>query len=362
MNILIISPERYQNFYTSKIQIANYLKRKHKVFFLNPYISIKEKKFFDENVHGIHLINLMSLNFISKFKDPTNHYINMINRRVLKIDLIWSFDTKRVDILEKLVSKTKIFHVTDEFKCKKSIKTINNSVDCILSVSKKLKRGFDTNKTFVVGHFIMENFLNFKPKSKKKYKNIVAITGNFHMKEFNAKLLKKLVEQNKKVTFYLIGPILKNHFKYILKLNKDRLNLLKKIINKKNVKIFGVKHPLEIIKIYKEVLCFLILYKKNMDNSHKILEFFSTGYPIFSNSKFESFESKYFIALKPNHFKKNGLLNFIESQNFKKNKYFNIKRQLAFKKSYKILINAILEFSKSKKISTIKKIQVKSPI
>ena len=110
MNILIISPERYQDFYTSKIHIANHLKKKHKVFFLNPYVSIKQNRILDEKLLGIHIINIISINFFSKFIDVKKHYIKMINNRISKIDMIWCFDTTRANLLEDLDSKTKLFH------------------------------------------------------------------------------------------------------------------------------------------------------------------------------------------------------------------------------------------------------------
>jgi hypothetical protein len=356
MNILIISPERYQNFYTSKIQIANYLKKKHKVFFLNPYLSLKENRVFDEKLSGVHIINIISLNFISKVIDPTKHYLKMINQRVSKIDLIWCFDTNRVNLFENLVSKTKLFHLTDNFTNKKSIKIINENSDCILSVSKKLIKGFNNKKTFLVGHFLMKNFIN--TKFKKKNNKIVAISGNFHMKEFNSKLLKKLVLENKKITFFLIGPIFKHHFKYKLELNKERVDDLEKIIKNDNVKVFGVLHPLNLIKLYKNVSCFCILYKKMMDNSHKINEFFSTGYPIISYSKFMSFKDKYFIMITRKHIKKNGLSNLIESKKFKENKYSYKKKSLVKNKTYEKLIETVIFFSKYKKLQLLKNIKI----
>ncbi|MDA7470789.1 hypothetical protein N8937_03230 [Candidatus Pelagibacter ubique] len=360
MNILIISPERYQDFYTSKIHIANHLKKKHKVFFLNPYASIKQDKILDEKLSGIHIINILSINFLSKFFDLKKHYVKMINNRVSKIDMIWCFDTNRANLLEDLDSKTKLFHLTDNFINKKSIEIINQNSDCILSVSKKLIKGFSKKKTFIVGHFIMKSFLNttFKIKTNK----IVAISGNFHMKEFNSKLLKKLVIQNKQITFFLVGPLLKKHFRYKLKFNKERVNDLNKIIKNKNVKVCGVLNTLNLIKLYKEINCFCIFYKKIMDNSHKILEFFSTGYPIISNSKFLSFKDKYFTMMSRKHTNKNELYKLIESKNFKENKYLYKKKLLVKEKTYDKLIETVLMFSKHKKLQFIKKIEIREVI
>ena len=362
MNVLIISPERYQNFYTSKIQIANLLKKKHNVFFLNPYLSIKEKKFSDERVSGIHIINILSVNFLYSVKDPINHYVNMIYKRVPKIDLIWSFDTNRANLFRNLNSKTKLFHVTDNFFNKKSIEIINKNSDCILTVSRKLKKGFDKKKVFVVGHFLMRNFLNTRFQVNKNEQQIIAISGNFHMKEFNSKLLKKLVNNKKKITFYLIGPILEDHFRYKLKLDKERVKDLNTIIQRKNVKIFGVLHPLKLIKLYKKISCFCILYKKRMDNSHKIFEFFSTGYPIISNSKFLSFKDDYFEMIFHKHTKENELLKLMQSKNFKQNKYSLKRKKLVKNKTYEKLIETVTRFSNKKNLKLFKQIEVEEKI
>ena len=208
----------------------------------------------------------------------------------------------------------------------------------------------------------MKDFLNAKFNIAKKTKNRVMIVGNFHMKEFNSKLLKKLVFKNKNLTFFLVGPILNNHFKYKLKLDSKRLKDLDTILNQKNVKFFGTLHPLKLIQLYKKVNCFCILYKKRMDNSHKILEFFSTGYPIISNSKFLSFKDIYFTFIYNEHTKKNNLFRLINSKKFRDNKYLYDKRKIVRNKTYDNLINTIITFAKNKNVKLLKKIEIQEVI
>ena len=350
MNILIISPEKFQKFHTSKIHIANYLQKKHNVFFLNPYSSIKELFCFHEKISKIKILNFFSINFLKFFVSHEfieRYYFKKIKKVIQNIDIVWGFDHDRDYLIKYLNANLKIFHITDEFKNKRSIQLINQYSNYIFSVSKNLAKGFKKKNTFIVGHFISEKFLKVKYLFKSNKKNI-ALTGNFFNQDLDIKSLEILIRNNPNLNFHLIGPISKNDFKYKLKLKKSRSLELINIKSYKNVITYGSVPPEKLILIYKSMDAFLILYKKKLyDNSHKILEYFSTGLPVFSSSRFLSIDSKYLIILKKNFFKKQILTNLLK----RKKKYINIlrfkKKKLTNKRTYGFLVNNVLKCFKN---------------
>lgn len=290
--ILIISPQNWNFLKISKHYYAEYLSYHNKVYFLNPitngFFNIQSEKINDNlNVitFKIPFAHLLKFKLKYFFSVLVNFFISSVLK---KIDVIWNFDnTQQFYLLKILKPKLIIFHpvdATSNVRYKYGLKP-----HIILSVSELILNNQKIDRyKYLINHGLSEEFIskareNLNNKIIVNSINKVAYSGNLDISVLNKNVLLSIINLHKNITFYLIGPI------------NERSDFYKKLSSYSNVVLTGKVNQKELNKLLNEMDMLILNYKNDnqyqCDNSHKILEYLSTGKIILS-SKIKFYENK----------------------------------------------------------------------
>ena len=300
---IVVSPQSWGKMFISKHHYAVELsKLGYEVFFVNPPKENKLGGLPRIKIEATEYENLVTVNhklFFSnylKFHLPFLHHILIFTQRWLllkkigKPDLILSFDLTNNFPLKGLACK-KIFFAADEPRTKQNFVSARNA-DLIVSVSQHIldlyEKYFPETKKLLINHGLSAEFLNIPKDLPKKYDGInVGLSGNFLFNDLDYPILLQIVLENPEFKFHFYG----NHStKSNIGADSSKVNLdyLEQIKLSTNCIFHGVLGKRELALELNQMDAFLICYdpKKGQSsgsNSHKILEFLSTGKVIFSS-------------------------------------------------------------------------------
>lgn len=305
--ILILSPEDWGKNLLSKHLYAKELSKHNEVFFLHTAPHKQQNSFIkattiNNNLTVLHLKKIVK----GVFKLPSVA-IDAQNKLIVKkirkhinqpIDVVWSFDQSKFQDLNQFKSKLKIFHPVDYIdKAIPFLKRIADSADYVFSVSDMILNNIKTKtpKHFVNhgldGVFTEKHTSVTKPNFIELNKINVGYVGNLQIKLMDWNVLIKIVESNPSVNFVFIGPDKQSNIGGNKKFKQ--LDIIKALPNSQFVGVLEKNKLREVLHFFD---CFLISYdnKKypiHVSNSHKILEYLSTGKVIVSNtiSTYKSF-------------------------------------------------------------------------
>ena len=356
--ILIISPQKWTNFFNSKHYYAIYLKKiGYEVYYLNPinYIFSKQLKLCEikQNEFNIKIINIkiyLPFKLLKFSKFAFEFFLNFsLKFRKINFDCILNFDEKNFDIINFFNSKKKIFQVMDPMEKKISSEQLSK-IDYVITLSKKLIKLPSYKKVIYVSHGLSHLFYDKNKilKNKKYKKKIIGVYGNFMSGRFDLDSLNEVVIKNSNLIFEFYG----NKSKFHPYTNKKKIKKLSKKILKINLHKNTIFHDnLSKNKLNNRLKrCDLFLYishlQKNID-AHKLLELISFGKPILT-SKFQNYINNKNIIYFP---KKNNANDFnLELNKILKNyKYFNkkefrlLRKKFALNRAYETIIPIILK-------------------
>jgi hypothetical protein len=301
---IVVSPQSWGKMFISKHHYAVELaKLDYEVFFVNPPNEKKLGGFPNIKINATEYENLLTVNhtiFFSsyfKFHIPFLHHILIfIHRRLLlkkigKPDLILSFDLTNNFPLTGLACK-KIFFAADEPRNNQNYVSAMNS-DLIVSVSQHIidlyRNKFPSTKTLLINHGLSDEFINFPIDSIEKYSGInIGLSGNFLFNDIDYTILLKIIQENPNVNFHFYGNNT-NQCNLGSENNEEIYNFLDQIKINENAIFHGIMQKKELSIELNKMDAFLICYKVEMgqssgSNSHKILEFLSTGKLIISTN------------------------------------------------------------------------------
>lgn len=294
--ILIISPEPYGKVFLSKQHYANELSKTNKVWFLNARGErIKGKLIRVNKINdNLSIINYYNL-FFGFGKIPffiTSLINNFLSKKIIKvigqIDIVWSFEQTKFFNLKLFQAKHSIFHPVDYIPYFNFYKhKIVDSSDIIFSVSQEILDTIQTSKPkHVINHGVSQFNTTSSDKTKfpiNKNKINIAYIGNINIPYIDIKNLKKAIELNPNCDFHFIGPTHGSNLGTAKNTtNYDQLELFQ------NVYFQGVINQEKLVSTAKDFDILISCYdhKKypiRLSNSHKILEYMSTGKVIISN-------------------------------------------------------------------------------
>lgn len=285
-SILIISPQNWNFLKVSKHYYAQYLALNNKVYFLNPikngFFNVEFEKINDKL--NVITLKIPFANFLKfKLKYIFSFIINIyIYFNLNKIDIIWNFDNTQQFYLYNINKpQLLIFHPVDA-TCNINY-NIGLKPQIIFSVSELILNNQNVNcYKYFINHGLSEDFINIAHENIKNkilvssvYK--VGYSGNLDIGVLNKEILLNIIKQHENITFYLIGPFNKNSKFY------------NSLINCTNVVFTGKLNQNDLINILNKMDLLILNYinDKKMylsDNSHKILEYLSTGKIILSSN------------------------------------------------------------------------------
>lgn len=297
--IFILSPQEWGINMLSKHLYALELSKNNKVYFIHTVAKNQDKKVTIKQINSSLFIVTLK-NKVKGISKLPSFLINFQSKRIisnilkeLKIshpDVLWSFDQSRFQNLTQFNASVTIFHPVDYIaKAIPYTSKIANSADVVFSVSQAILDEIQTRTPkFFINHGLEDSFL--KQDDKKIFLNSinpekinVGYVGNLQMKLIDWKNMIKTVEENQQLHFIFIGPDSnsniggKKQFKEL-----DHLKLLS------NTSFTGALSKAELIAIMPSIDVFWLCYNNKkypieVSNSHKILEYLSTGKVVVSN-------------------------------------------------------------------------------
>jgi glycosyltransferase involved in cell wall biosynthesis len=300
---IVVSPQSWGKMFISKHHYAIELsKLGYHVFFVNPPKENNLGGLPDIKIEATEYSNLVIVNhtlFFSKyfkFHLPFIHHILIFIQRWLllkkigKPDLILSFDLTNNFPFKGLACK-KIFFAADEPRAIQNFVSARNA-DLIVSVSQHIldlyKRDFPNTKKLLINHGLSEEFLNIPKDLPKKYEGInIGLSGNFLFNDIDYPILILIILEYPEVKFHFYG-----NYSTVSNISSDsskaNLDFLQQLKQSTNCIFHGVLGKRELALELNQMDAFLICYdpqkgQSSGSNSHKILEFLSTGKVIISS-------------------------------------------------------------------------------
>jgi glycosyltransferase involved in cell wall biosynthesis len=296
-NILVISPEAWGTSFVSKHHYALELaKRGNKVFFLNPpggSRSLRLSKFGEQDkVSVIDYSPVLKGTNRLPFR-VADVFSQLTIKKLLKVtgplDVVWSFDPYRFQNLNLFKASYKVYHSMDYHHTPLELRAAQNA-DLVLGISRLILEKFQhlSVPQYKINHGLSESFLKPQDEEPKPLLSVqekmikVGYVGALTSSALDYKILLKLVRQNPEVFFCFIGPY-------------EASNLIAKAENQKmigelkqlsNVQLAGALPSYQLGSYLKNFDVLLMCYrasKKVGSNSHKLLEYLSTGKVVVSN-------------------------------------------------------------------------------
>ncbi|MCW5913721.1 MAG: hypothetical protein KIT66_03855 [Chitinophagaceae bacterium] len=302
--IVILSSEPWGKMKLSKMHFAKELATEgNKVFFVNPPRKIESNKLCyaeqladNRNITLVHTRESGDRVFLREKLFPLyrileNKYIKTIKKITGEVDELWCFNPQFiVDISKFDASKTLLF-MYDFYKGRHLMNTAKQS-DAILSVAQNILDYFsavDTPK-LLLNHGLASVFIDpmNHPFDKKDDKIRIGYVGNLLRGSIDILSFEKIITENPEIQFNIWGPVgLKDNNVSGADVTKEKQNFIQFLREQKNVVFRGVKTPDVLAKEIQEMDAFLFIYSSEKDmneaaNSHKLMEYLSTGKAVFS--------------------------------------------------------------------------------
>lgn len=300
--ILLCSSDPWSNVYLSKHNYALELaKAGNIVFFLNPPVS-KKLKPGEVMIKQSAIENIFEVTYRAyfpmfiKFKLPwifsqlmkmqAYLILKKINR---KFDIVWDFNTQLLfNDLRVFKADVNIFHAVDKINKKRN----NKKADITFSVSNQILdmvESPDKPKVFI-NHGLGRHFVAAAKEKKVFFKNNpikVGYVGNLLIHSLDHDLLKTLIAQYPHIQFHFVGPYEKKDSPFVDSSSYESFAFVSFLKAQANVILHGTVKSEEVIEKIKDFDIFLLCYKDSAsfanDNSHKILEYLSTGKVVVSS-------------------------------------------------------------------------------
>ena len=291
--ILIFSPQPWNHISVSKHHYALELSKKNDVFFFSAPVgfgfSTKSKNINNRlKVFEYHIPFLKLLRFkLEGFYIRTTVLVlgKIIKRKIGLIDLCIDFGCDRfIRDLDFLNAKKKIyFRVDDSPNFKPSYRGAN----ILLSVSMNIVEKFALHQIqcHYINHGLAEAFIRLSEGTE----NIIAknsidagYSGNILIPHLDREMIIRTIVENRNVTFHFFGVVRDE------KMTDNQRQWILALKSQPNVVLHGVLDTEKLVSKFQQIDIFLLCYNSegntyHSDNSHKILEYLSTGKVIVSS-------------------------------------------------------------------------------
>jgi len=306
--VLIISPQPWDHLFISKHHYALELAaRGNRVIFLEPPDTRAPSRVQMREASQNPLIRIVTYRpafpFVIRFHArPVYDRMILWQIRALKaaisepIDVVWSFDFNFFSNLRAFGSGLSIFHPVDPLSQPHQI-NVARSADCVFSVSEKILANFRRMNVprWFINHGLSRPFEEIARSpavdSTNRRGPRVGYAGNLMQKPVNRPVLGAMVESNPEAEFHFWGT-----FAGTAEDSPDWIHFVKFLRGKPNVILHGPVSPEELATRLRDMDCMVLAYSADSrdfdrSNSHKILEYLSTGKVVVS-SRISTYENE----------------------------------------------------------------------
>jgi glycosyltransferase involved in cell wall biosynthesis len=294
-NLLIVSPEPWGNNMLSKHHYALMLsKLGNKVFFLPPPLPNKSKVTlrsaqgypeitiieYSSHVFGLSKLPTLLTDWLSRRDGSKIEQAAKCN-----FDLIWNFDMFRFQNPRAFRNiKLSILHPVDFVDSWLELRAAR-LYDFVFSVTQEIvdKLKPFNPKAHFINHGLSEHFVSTPVIEKINSPLKCGYVGNLQSFGIHLSNLFDIIAQNPEVEFHFIGPKKSSNLGTF-----KETDIIPKLEQLKNVVLHGEMHPKDVARTIIGFDLFLICYDpervgKVASNSHKILEYLSTGKVVVSS-------------------------------------------------------------------------------
>lgn len=299
-SILLISPQPWEHLHVSKHHYALELAdRGNRVFFLEP----PDDK-VPRGVHvraapehaGVKVIRYRpAFPFVIRFhaRRIFNSLMARQVRAILKaigepVDVAWSFEFNLFSDLRGFQPQLAIFHPVDPLSEKYQV-DVARSADAVFSVSENILsnfRGMPVPAWFI-NHGLSRpfeeaaRFPGFVDDGERPHR--VGYAGNIMRKPLNREVLRVMIESCPEAEFHFWGPVDSASAE-----TGEVSRFVKYLRERPNVRLHGAVAPRQLALALQQMDCFILTYslhplESDRSNSHKILEYLSTGKVVVSS-------------------------------------------------------------------------------
>ena len=321
LNILVVSPNEWGDMRVSKHNYAETLaQRGNRVFFLNPPSSKARARFVIEDVAGIPNLSTVtyrpfapySLRFHSRglFNAIARRHVGWLLTRIgVQFDVVWCFDLNLYSDLRWFEAPLKIFHPVDQVILRHQVDVAKHA-DLVFSVSDEILGSLREHHLpkLRIEHGVSGAFVNLAERCLSVREYVpnrpikVGYVGNLLMPFIDREAMLGLIERHPEIEFHLWGP--REAKESNVGANDDGSLFIGRLARHQNVILQGPKTPTEIAGKIGDVDILLMCYSVSRDpnrgcNSHKILEYMSTGRVIVANHVSDYAEQHGLIEMMP---------------------------------------------------------------
>jgi hypothetical protein len=301
--VLIISPQPWGKMFVSKHHYAIELARRvNTVYFLEPPVANRKPFIKMVPVDAVPSIILVqystafNLNLRFHFRGLFDRLMRMQVKKICrvinqKLDIAWCFETNLFSDLSWFKAKINIFHVVDPVSNKHQI-AVANSANLVFGVSEKILAPFRSSKTpaYFINHGIALTYLQSAKKAAgslvgylRPEKAHVGYVGNLLRGPVNYKIIRQIISTHSNINFHFWGND---------EVKKDTADESAAFVDflkfQQNVFLHGQKPPDQLVKEIIDMDAFILVYvfiegESDQSNSHKLLEYLSTGKVVISS-------------------------------------------------------------------------------
>lgn len=300
-NIIIISPQSWKGIKLSKHHYSiELVKRKNKVFYVNPFTNkLSSRVLITEETNNLSIVDIevpcpywVKFHFKSFYRYLYYIQLKKLVNKIGRIDIVWDFTIDTIlNDYKVFKSEINIFHPVDNnnhyaFGEKKNVDYTFSLAPIILD-----KLRVKGHSPIFINHGLSDSFVKNLSISKdllpasKKSKIKVGYVGNLLISSLDCNTIKKIVNENSQAEFHFIGPYTIDKDQNVSLDQKRFITFLKE---QTNVKLYGTLDTESLSDTILKFDAFFLCYDLSKDsnigqNSHKILEYLSTGKVVISN-------------------------------------------------------------------------------
>ncbi len=305
-NILVISPQPWGRMFVSKHHYAVELcRRGNRVWFLEPAREsgpMAPHVRTVEEIPGLQLVSRRTfIPRLVRFKArPLYDVLVALEARLLllalgvRFDIVWSFELNLYSDLGVFRADLRIFHAVDQVATASQI-AAGRSADVVFSVAENILDRFGgvAAPRHFINHGLGAEFVRAAEERGSEWAAHdgairVGYVGNLFIPQLDRGAFQRMVEENPGVDFHVWGPREASESNVAAADSIESRAFVRFLRERSNVRLRGVAPSAELAPALYEMDAFLLCYDPVMDpaggsNSHKILEYLSTGRVVVAN-------------------------------------------------------------------------------